>query len=259
MIGGMWPIFHKLLPRQRRRLLQGVALVAAASAAGCVSPQLEQGQARLAADLQQARDACEAANAEQRALLVQQSSQLESQQAQLEALAQTLDELALPAPAEPDVACPAVVSADDPAPGKLVVGRRETVWLEELGLALPARIDTGAETASLDARDIEQFERDGDDWVRFGIVHPDNGEVVVLERRLERRARIIQSNTEQAERRPVVVLGIVIGNVRQSAEFTLSNRSHLDYQVLVGRNILSDVMVVDVSRANIAPPSCLLN
>ena len=117
-----------------------------------------------------------------------------------------------------------------------------------------ARIDTGAETASLDARDIEMFERDGEDWVRFGIVHPDNGEVVVLERQLERKARIIQSNTEQAERRPVVVLGIVVGNVRQNAEFTLSNRSHLDYQVLVGRNVLSDVMVVDVSRVNIAPP-----
>jgi hypothetical protein len=51
-----------------------------------------------------------------------------------------------------------------------------------------------------------------------------------------------------------VVLGIVVGNVRQTAEFTLSNRSHLDYQVLVGRNILSDVMVVDVSRVNVAPP-----
>ena len=52
----------------------------------------------------------------------------------------------------------------------------------------------------------------------------------------------------------VPLLGIVIGNIRQKAEFTLSNRSHLDYQVLVGRNILSDVMLVDVSQANIAPP-----
>ena len=152
------------------------------------------------------------------------------------------------------VSGPAVVSASEPAPGKLVVGRRETVWLEELGLALPARIDTGAETASLDARDIEVFERDGDDWVRFGVVHPDTGEVVVLERQLERKARIVQSNTEEAERRAVVVLGIIVGNVRQKAEFTLSNRSHLDYQVLVGRNVLSDVMVVDVSQANVAPP-----
>jgi threonine synthase len=33
----------------------------------------------------------------------------------------------------------------------------------------------------------------------------------------------------------------------------LSDRSHLGYQVLIGRNILKDVMVVDVSKQNIAP------
>ena len=48
-------------------------------------------------------------------------------------------------------------------------------------------------------------------------------------------------------------LGITIGHISQTAEFTLSDRSHLDYQVLVGRNILQDMMVVDVSRKNIAP------
>ncbi|MEP1596577.1 MAG: RimK/LysX family protein, partial [Halieaceae bacterium] len=52
----------------------------------------------------------------------------------------------------------------------------------------------------------------------------------------------------------VISLGIVLGSIRQQAEFTLSNRSHLDYQVLIGRNILSDVMIVDVSETNIAPP-----
>jgi hypothetical protein len=241
-------------PAKLQSISRGALLVAAAGISACVSPELEQGQAELAAGLREARASCETAMAEQRELLSQQSSRIEQQQQQLEQLSETLDKLELPPPPPPAVDCPAVASADESAPGKLVVGRRETVWLEELGLALPARIDTGAETASVDARDIELFERDGDDWVRFGIVHPDNGEVVVLERRLERRARIIQANTEEAERRPVVVLGIVIGNVRQNAEFTLSNRSHLDYQVLVGRNILSDVMVVDVSRVNSAPP-----
>ena len=41
--------------------------------------------------------------------------------------------------------------------GKMVVGQLEQVWLPNLELALPARIDTGAETASLDARNIELF------------------------------------------------------------------------------------------------------
>ena len=138
--------------------------------------------------------------------------------------------------------------------GKMLVGRQELVWLEDFQLMLPARVDTGAETASLDARNIELFERNSEDWVRFEIVHPESGEAIPLERELVRKARIVQASTEEAERRPVISLGIVIGDVRQQAEFTLSNRSHLDYQVLIGRNVLSDVMIVDVSQTNIVPP-----
>ena len=134
---------------------------------------------------------------------------------------------------------------------KLTVGRQEQVWLEDIQLALPARVDTGAETASLDAHNIELFERNGKRWVRFEILHPESGEPLQLERRLKRIASVIQSNTSEAEKRPVIKLGIKIGHVSQSAEFTLSNRSHLDHQMLIGRNILKDVMIVDVSQINV--------
>jgi hypothetical protein len=133
------------------------------------------------------------------------------------------------------------------------VGQLEQVWLQNLQLALPARIDTGAETASLDARNIELYEREGQRWVRFEILHPDTGEPLLIERKLKRMVAIIQASTTEAERRPVIKLGVTIGTVSQTAEFTLSNRSHLDYQLLIGRNILQDVMVVDVSKKNIAP------
>lgn len=148
-----------------------------------------------------------------------------------------------------------VAAGDEEAvdPGKLVVGRRERVWVEELQIALPARIDTGAETASLDARNITHFERDGRPWVRFEIARPDSQDKIVLERKKIRDALILQSNSDQAERRPVIELGIRLGDVRQLAEFTLSDRSHLDYQMLVGRNILRDVMLVDVSAVNLVP------
>lgn len=152
---------------------------------------------------------------------------------------------ALSAPAD-DVACGELAE-----PGKLIVGRRERVWVEELQLALPARIDTGAETASLDARNITFFERDGNPWVRFEIARPDTEDKIVLERKKIRDALILQASSEQAERRPVIELGIRLGDVRQLAEFTLSDRSHLDYQMLVGRNILRDVMLVDVSGVNL--------
>jgi hypothetical protein len=134
-----------------------------------------------------------------------------------------------------------------------MVGQLEQVWLQNLQLALPARIDTGAETASLDARNIELFERNGRRWVRFEIQHPETGDAIQMERKLKRMVAIIQSNTAESERRPVIKLGVTIGHISQTAEFTLSDRSHLDYQLLIGRNILQDVMLVDVSEKNIAP------
>ena len=184
-----------------------------------------------------------------------------AQQLQLEEVMATLTEIqrearlveAPIAPAQaPAAAClmPETVQKDS----KIIVGQREQVWLQDLQLALPARIDTGAETASLDARNIELFERNGKNWVRFEIVHPETGKPLPLERRLKRTAVIVQANSTEAERRPVIKLGITIGEISQSAEFNLSNRSHLDYQMLVGRNILKDVMIVDVSKDNLAPP-----
>ena len=149
---------------------------------------------------------------------------------------------------------PPLCAAQEDVAAKLIVGRQEQVWLEDIQLALPARVDTGAETASLDAHNIELFERNGKRWVRFEILHPDSAEPLQLERRLKRIASVIQSNTSEAEKRPVIKLGIKIGHIGQSAEFTLSNRSHLDYQMLIGRNILRDVMIVDVSQINIAVP-----
>ena len=140
-----------------------------------------------------------------------------------------------------------------PASTKVVVGAVEHVFLPNLGLELPARIDTGAATASLSAQNVQTFERDGNSWVRFTLTNPETGEVREVERLRSRRARIVQSNTEEPERRPVVELLITIGSVTQLAEFTLSDRSHLTYPILVGRNILQDVMLVDVSQEDIAP------
>lgn len=189
---------------------------------------------------------CLANQADMTEQLRQQSDQLQQQRQQLAALQQP-DDRVISEPGE--ASCPPVALGSD----KLVVGELEQVRLQEVELSLTARIDTGAETSSLDARNIELFERNSRRWVRFEILHPETGEPISLERRLKRVVVILQSNTEEPERRPVIKLGITLGHISQTAEFTLSNRSHLDYQILIGRNVLKDYMVVDVSERNIAP------
>lgn len=136
---------------------------------------------------------------------------------------------------------------------KQLVGEIEDAWFPELNLQLTSRIDTGATTASLDARNIQTFERDGEQWVRFSILHPKSGDLIEFERKRVRKVRINQANTQAPETRPVVELQVMIGTISQPAEFTLSDRSHLGYQALIGRNVLRDVMLVDVSRTHLAP------
>ena len=184
--------------------------------------------------------------------LLEQGRQLQEQQQQLAVLNQNLGKQTQ-APVVSN--CPKVAACPPPqkTSSKQVVGQQEQIWLSDLELPLTARIDTGAETSSLDARNIALFERDGRRWVRFEIMNPTTGKPDALERRLKRTVGIHQSGTTEITRRPVIKMGIVIGRINQTAEFTLSDRSHLGYQVLIGRNILKDVMVVDVSKKNNAP------
>ena len=232
---------------------------------GCAATgPLGEAQDQRADELAAAMDQCvlyqaqaSAQLAAQEQQLAEQSQQLGTIREQLEALTSAAHRPSVGEPAGP--AASAVAGANEAcadsadSTSKLLVGQLEQVWMQNLNLSLPARIDTGAETSSLDARNIELFERNSRRWVRFEILHPETGEPLPLERRLKRMVTIMQSNLPDSERRPVIKLGITIGTISQTAEFTLSDRSHLEYQVLVGRNILKDVMVVDVSKENIAP------
>jgi hypothetical protein len=129
---------------------------------------------------------------------------------------------------------------------KIVIGATEYVRIDPPGVVFPSRIDTGAETSSLDGRDIQIFERDGERWVKFHTPHPVTGEILPMELPLSRKARIYQSSSEESERRPVVELTVTLGRSVQLAEFTLSDRSHLTFPILIGRNVLKDLMIVDV-------------
>ena len=146
---------------------------------------------------------------------------------------------------------PVPINADNGLNDKMVVGEIEDIYFPELKIVMTSRIDTGATTSSIDARNIQEFERNGERWVRFTLIEPDSGEEIELERQRVRLVRIIQSNEDEGERRPVVVLRITIGSLTQMSEFTLTDRSHLELSVIIGRNVLRDVMVVDISRRHV--------
>lgn len=178
------------------------------------------------------------------------NARLDALTAELEALPKALSApCPVPQPAECEAPPPvAVVNAND----KLVVGFLEQVYIEPPGQLTVARIDTGAESSSIHAEDIVEFERDGEDWVRFTLTL--EGVTSEIERQVERYVRVYQQADPDGTRRAVVRLRVRMGNFEDSFEFTLADRSHLNNDLLLGRNFLTDVALVDVGREFVQPP-----
>lgn len=140
---------------------------------------------------------------------------------------------------------------DETLSTKTLLGRSEWVGLPSLGTYLKARVDSGANTSSLSAAEITPFERDGEDWVRFKLALNDDDVAVESQRDewveapIVRRVRILQASGEES--RPVISLLMTLGPIRENVEFTLNDRSHLEYPVLLGRRFLMDIAVIDVA------------
>jgi len=135
---------------------------------------------------------------------------------------------------------------------KSLLGRSEWIGLPSVGTYLKARIDSGATTSSLSATEITRFERDGEDWVRFKLGLNDDDSVVDgvrgewIEAPVDRRVRIIQASGEDS--RPVISLLMTLGPLRETVQFTLNDRTHLDHPVLLGRRFLLDIAIIDVAE-----------
>lgn len=130
------------------------------------------------------------------------------------------------------------------------VGWRELVTLPKLSDArIPAKIDTGARTSSLHAREIERFDRDGHRWVRFllDIGHGASEPVTVEAPRADRR--IVISSNGEAQERYIIKTTLELGELRFAAEFSLADRSDMKFPILIGRTALRRRFLVDSGRS----------
>lgn len=139
------------------------------------------------------------------------------------------------------------LKAQTTSDGKLILGEEEWVYLPGLNEVFKSRIDTGAATSSISAVDVVVFERDGKAWVKFKIEHDGlNSEEISLP--VERWVRIRQSTADETQKRAVVVAWLQVGDFKEKTEFTLTDRTHLTFPLLLGRSFFKDVAIVDVSR-----------
>lgn len=142
-------------------------------------------------------------------------------------------------------------NSDVPVPETL--GFVEWVVMNDTGLRLKARLDTGAKTSSLHAVNVEEFKQDDQKWVKFQIPladhkdHPttDDGtieheEVILeLERPVERTV-LIKRKGAPSQRRYVVIMDFCIAGTSHQTQFSLTDRGNFSYPVLLGRRFMRD-------------------
>ncbi|WP_162896581.1 ATP-dependent zinc protease family protein [Cysteiniphilum halobium] len=131
-------------------------------------------------------------------------------------------------------------------------GYVENVYLLPSKTLLDAKLDTGAGISSVSATNIHVYEKGDKKYVRFDVTHEaieqqgkrnkDKIEKVAydlpLKRMMNIKNRAGEDKKEQYDERPVVEMPICFDGKIYTIEVNLTDRTHFDYPVLLGRKAL---------------------
>ena len=136
---------------------------------------------------------------------------------------------------------------------KTIVGRKEQVNFPDLGIkGIEAKIDTGAYSTAIHAHKIWVDKVEGEEVLNFELLDPGNP----LYRNTTFRTRSfyrknVRSSNGRIEKRYIIRTKMVLGGRKRKADVSLTNREKMRYPVLVGRKVLKNGFLVDVSRVNV--------
>lgn len=132
-----------------------------------------------------------------------------------------------------------------------VIGRQEKVHLPDFNLRyLPAKIDTGAYTSALHCTFVEEIP--GTDRIRFKLLDPmyDQYQDDPFEFPVKDHRSIKNSFGQEAERY-IIEAELELMDLKFVTEISLSDRSNLEFPLLLGRRALYHRFLVDVSHRDL--------
>lgn len=136
----------------------------------------------------------------------------------------------------------------------VIMGWNERVLVYPSGLEFRAKLDTGARTSSIHATAVREFRRNGRNWVKVTI---DNGRGATADLELlVRRFVRIREHGGSYQRRPVVKMGICVGELYKETEVNLVDRTGFIYPLLIGRAFLKNDILVDATVTKTREPDC---
>lgn len=137
---------------------------------------------------------------------------------------------------------------------RAVLGYLENALLYPGAFPIQAKLDTGADHSSLDARIIKRERRKGEDWVIFEIENKKQ-QLQRFERQVTRTARV-RRHSGELQSRPVVRMDICLGQIRREVDVNLVDRQGLNFKMLVGRSFMAGHILVDPSARFTTQPKC---
>jgi hypothetical protein len=130
-----------------------------------------------------------------------------------------------------------------------ILGRYDRVDLPKLGLFnIHAKVDTGAYTCCLHCSHAEVVNGQLE-FVLLDEEHPEFTGMKFTMKRFKRRE--IKNSFGEAEMRYVIKTTIKIFDRKIKAEFSLSDRGNLKFPVLLGRRILRNRFLIDVTKKDL--------
>ena len=131
-----------------------------------------------------------------------------------------------------------------------ILGRYDRVDLPELGLySIHAKVDTGAYTSSLHCHRATVT----DGVLEFILLDEKHPEFTGLKFTFsDFEERDIKNSFGEVERRFVITTTLKIFNEDITTEFSLGNRGSLKFPILIGRKILRNRFLIDVTKKNLS-------
>lgn len=141
---------------------------------------------------------------------------------------------------------------------KEIYGWVEKAELQPSGTEVKAKLDSGALTSSLQAEDIERFEKNDEKWVRFTteVVAEDQDEEVSLEYEKPLFRDVTIRGAGGKERRPVVLVTMCIGDTYYEEQVSLEDREGFNYPLLLGRRTIQHLGTLNVTQTFAHKPGC---
>ena len=138
--------------------------------------------------------------------------------------------------------------SEDNSSQLIIMGSTE--YIEVAGIKnIPAKTDTGADTSSIWASEIDMTKDGTLEFCLFSHESPFyTGEKL---RTTDYRAKIVRSSHGDQQIRYRVKLPVVICGKSIETTFTLANRSRNNFPILIGRHTIEGNFLVDVSKSSV--------